>query len=58
MSTSASSTAPDQPGEVLVDIRGLSKRFGATQALGGVDVQIRAGSTLACWATTVPASPP
>ncbi|MFT4294591.1 MAG: sugar ABC transporter ATP-binding protein [Micropruina sp.] len=47
MSTSASSATPGRPGEVLVDIRGLSKRFGATQALGGVDVQIRAGSTLA-----------
>ncbi len=35
------------PGEVLVDIRGVTKRFGATQALGGVDIQVRAGSTLA-----------
>ncbi len=39
--------ATPEPGEVLVDIRGLSKRFGATQALDGVDVTIRSGSTLA-----------
>ena len=35
------------PGEVLVDVRGLSKRFGATQALDSVDLQVHAGSVLA-----------
>jgi ribose transport system ATP-binding protein len=32
---------------VLVDIRGLSKRFGATQALDAVDLQVDAGTVVA-----------
>jgi ribose transport system ATP-binding protein len=38
-------TAP--PGDVLVDIRGLSKQFGATQALDAVDLQVHAGTVVA-----------
>ncbi len=38
---------PPALGEVLVEVRGASKRFGATQALADVDVQVRSGSTLA-----------
>jgi ribose transport system ATP-binding protein len=34
-------------GEVLVDIRGLSKRFGATQALDRVDLRVLGGSVVA-----------
>ena len=35
------------PGDVLVDIRGLSKQFGATQALDAVDLQVHAGTVVA-----------
>jgi ribose transport system ATP-binding protein len=41
------STSPDAPAEPLVSIRGLSKRFGGTPALSGVDLDIHRGSILA-----------
>ncbi|MBL1106531.1 sugar ABC transporter ATP-binding protein [Streptomyces sp. 5-8] len=38
---------PDAPAEPLVRIRGLTKRFGGTLALDGVDLDVHAGSVLA-----------
>jgi ribose transport system ATP-binding protein len=41
------SPTPDVPAGPLVSIRGLSKRFGGTPALSGVDLDIHRGSILA-----------
>ncbi|MGW1024919.1 sugar ABC transporter ATP-binding protein [Streptomyces sp. NPDC002577] len=38
---------PEPGADLLVRIRGLSKRFGGTRALAGVDLDIRGGSVLA-----------
>jgi ABC-2 type transport system ATP-binding protein len=42
-------TAISQPGggvETVIEAEGLRKRFGSTEALGGVDLSVRAGSVL------------
>ena len=42
----------------LLSLRGVTKRFGAVQALGGVDFEVRGGrGGRASWATTARASP-
>ena len=37
----------DQPGELLLSLRGVSKRFGAVSALTGIDLDVRAGEVVA-----------
>jgi ribose transport system ATP-binding protein len=45
--TEVVSSAEPSPATDLILVRGLSKRFGATQALADVDLDVRAGSVLA-----------
>jgi ABC-type multidrug transport system ATPase subunit len=43
---------------LMIEAHGLTKRFGSTQALGGLDLEVPTGSILACWDPTGPARPP
>ena len=40
-------TAATTNGTPLLEMRGVSKRFGAVQALAGVDIDVRAGEVVA-----------
>ncbi len=37
---------PDQPGDLLLDARGVGKSFGGVQAVGDVSIEMRAGEVL------------
>ena len=38
--------APREPGDVVLKIDGLTKRFGAVRAINGIDLELRRGETL------------
>ncbi|WP_437570741.1 hypothetical protein [Sorangium sp. So ce542] len=42
----------------ILELRGIEKRFGAVQALAGVDLEVFAGEVVALVGTTGPASRP
>ena len=46
------------PQDAVLELRDITKNFGAVCALGGVDLQLRRGSCSGSLATTVRASPP
>ncbi len=54
----SSSTAHPGQGATVVSLEGVSKRFGAVQALSDITFDVRAGTWWPSSATTEPASPP
>ncbi len=50
-------TVTPNSGATVLSLSGITKRFGAVQALTDVSLDVKAGEVVAWWATTVPASP-
>ena len=44
--------------ENMIEAVGLTKAYGETQALAGVDLSVQSGTVLGCSVLTVPARPP
>ena len=44
--------------QFAIEMRGITKSFGPVMANKGINLQVRPGEILPCWARTAPARPP